>query len=331
MVYIIAEIGLTHDGSMGQAKALIRAAADCGVNAVKFQTHIASAETLPNAPTPPYFNDESRFEFFERTAFTLEQHSVLKKFASQLGIDFFSSPFSLEAIDLLEKVGVDTYKIPSGEVSNTPLLEKVARTGKKIIISSGMSTWNELDDAIRCLKENGTTDIVLMQCTSEYPCPAESAGMNVMLEMKRRYNLPIGFSDHTIGASIPMLAVALGATYIEKHFTLSKLMYGPDAKNSSTPEEFRELVTGIRDIEKALTHHVDKDQKANQLQKMKITFEKSIVLACEIKKGEIITQKHLAFKKPGNGIPAKEYKDLIGKKCLKDLSANHPFERGDFE
>jgi sialic acid synthase SpsE len=230
-VYIIAEIGNTHEGSLGLAKCFIKAAAECGVDCVKFQTHIFDAESLPNAPNPPYFKDETRKEYFDRTAFSKKDWIELKRYCEEeCKKDFISSPFSLEAVDLLNEVGIKSFKIPSGEVTNLPLLERVAQTGKQVILSSGMNTWEEMDEAVQALSDNGCKDLIMLQCTSEYPCPPENAGLNIMLEMKEKYNVPVGFSDHTLGSAVPITAVVMGAVLIEKHFTLSQLAYGSDAK-----------------------------------------------------------------------------------------------------
>lgn len=321
--FVIAELGNTHEGSIGLAKCFIKAAADCGADAVKLQTHIFEAESLPDAPNPPYFKNESRKEYFERTSFNLEQYKELKRYAKeQCNVEFISSPFSLEAVELLENVGVLTYKVASGEVSNIPLLVKLAETHKRVLLSSGMSHWAELNEAIDTLCRGGCNDVVVMQCCSEYPCPAEHAGLNVMMEMKRRYNLPVGFSDHTFGTAIAVAAVALGAVVIEKHFTLSKKMYGPDAKSSATPEEFKALVDGIRDAEKALSNEVDKDKTAKSLSQMKVIFEKSIVAAYDLGAGTILKESHLAYKKPGDGIPAKKFRQLIGKRIVRPIAKN---------
>ena len=331
-VFIIAEIGNTHEGSLGLAKQFIKIAAECGVDAVKFQTHIFEAESLPDAPNPPYFKDETRKEYFERTAFTVKQWKELKRYSEEeCGIDFFSSPFSLEAVNLLEEVGINIYKVPSGEVSNIPLLEKIAKTGEKVLLSSGMSSWEELDLAVETLQSNGCKDLVVLQCTSEYPCPPEEAGLNVINELKQRYkNLKVGYSDHTLGVAIPIAAVVKGATVIEKHFTLSKNMYGSDAKNSTEPDEFKRLVNEIRAVEIALNHKVNKNEKAKKLKNMKITFEKSIVSADFLEKNSI-SFKNLAFKKPGDCIPAKDYKKLIGKKLKKNVKKDYKFKWEDFE
>ena len=323
--YIIAEIGNTHEGSVGLAKQFIKAAADCGVDAVKFQTHIFEAESLPSAPNPSYFKDETRKEYFERTAFTIEQYKVLKDYAeNECKVDFFSSPFSLEAVDFLMEVGVSTFKIPSGEVSNIPLLEHVAKTGKNVILSSGMSSWEELDRAVAVFKDK--EKLTILQCTSEYPCKPENAGLNVMLEIKERYQCKVGFSDHTLGIGVPLTAVVLGATLVEKHFTLSKLMYGSDAKNSTEPKEFKHMVDNIRAAELAISSKIDKNEKVKELGEMKFVFEKSIVSARELKAGHVISEEDLVYKKPGDGIPAKDYKNVIGKKVIKNIAANEKIE-----
>lgn len=318
-VFIIAEIGMNHDGSLGQAKAFIDAAADTGVDAVKFQTHVADAETLKDAPAPPYFTDESRYEYFKRTAFDLEQHLILKKHAESKGLEFISSPFSLEAIELLEKVGIMTYKIPSGEVTNLPLLERIAKTGKKILLSSGMSSYSELDDAVNAILRYNK-NLVILQCTSKYPCPFEDVGLNLLEEFKKRYELSVGLSDHTPGIYASLAAVILGATVIEKHFTISKKLYGPDAKHSLEPHEIKQLVEGVRAVEAMLENPVRKDDMVKELRQMKETFEKSIVSAVEIPAGTVITEKMLTAKKPGTGIPTKDINTVIGKKAKVDIA-----------
>jgi N,N'-diacetyllegionaminate synthase len=331
--YIIAEVGNTHEGSLGLAKCFIKAAAECGVDAVKMQTHIFEAESLATAPNPPYFKDETRKKYFERTAFNLEQWKELKRYAEdEMKIDFFSSPFSLEAVDMLEAAEMNTYKIASGEVNNIPLLEKIAKTGKKVLLSSGMSSWAELDEAVDILQSNGCIDLVVLQCTSEYPCPAREAGLNIIDEFKKRYkNITIGYSDHTLGVAIPLAAVIKGAKVIEKHFTLSKNMYGSDAINSTEPVEFKRLVDEIRQVEMAISHNLNKDKKVGLLSEMKVTFEKSIVTSVSLNKLDIVSFKHLAFKKPGDGIPAKEYKKLLGKKLNKNVVKNYKLTWRDFE
>ena len=249
---IIAEIGSVHDGSFGNAMKAIEAAAACGADVVKFQTHMAEAETLPNAPMPSYFKGDPRLEYFRRTAFSLPQWNQIATHCAAQGVGFLSSPFALEAVDLLEEVGVQAYKIPSGEVSNLPLLEKVAGTGKLVYLSSGMSNWAELDTAVAVLRKGGP--LVVMQCSSAYPCPPERVGLNVMQAMAGRYGVPVGFSDHTLGMAACVSAAALGAVVVEKHFTFSKLMYGSDARHSMEPAEFKQFCATVREAATIAAH-----------------------------------------------------------------------------
>jgi len=226
---------------------------------------------------------------------------------------------------------MDIYKIASGEVNNIPLLEKIAKTKKSVLLSSGMSSWTEIDEAVQTLQLNGCEDLTVLQCTSEYPCPPEQSGLNVLDELKLRYkNIKIGYSDHTMGVAIPLAAVVKGATVIEKHFTLSQKMYGSDAMNSIEPEDFKRLVDEIRQIQIALSHNVDKDQKVRSLKDMKKTFEKSIVSRRSIKRLEIINERDLAFKKPGDGIPARDYNKILGKRIKKYVDKDYQFTWEDF-
>ncbi len=323
-IYIIAELGNTHDGSLGTAKQLIKSAAECGVNAVKIQTHIFSSESLSNAPSPPYFIDESREDYFARTSFTQNQYFELKEFAqTNCNVDFLSSPFSVDAVQFLEDVGISRYKIPSGEVTNLPLLEAVASTNKPVILSSGMSPWDDINLAVSTLQENGVEDLSLLQCSSIYPCPPNDVGLNIMLEFNERYNLPVGYSDHTLGMAAPFAAASLGAKIIEKHFTLSTLMYGSDAKHSMEPTEFKAMVDGLREIELMLSNPVDKNQLAKDLVNMKLIFEKSLVVSKAIRKGEAFTYSNLTTKKPGDGIPASKFHEVLGKKASYDMQVDH--------
>ncbi len=325
---IIAEIGSVHDGSFGNACKLIEAAAACGADAVKFQTHIAEAETLANAPSPGYFQAESRIDYFKRTGFSKDQWKNLKKHCADHNVKFLSSPFSLEAVDWLEDVNVEAYKIPSGEVSNIPLLVKVAKTQKPVLLSSGMSNWKELDAAVSALKSGGP--LTILQCSSIYPCPPEKVGINVIAEMKARYNVAVGFSDHTLSFAAPLAAAANGATVIEKHFTFSKLMYGSDAKHSMEPEEFKRLCIELHDVWKMMSAPVNKDDLSG-FKDMKRIFEKSIVASMPLKAGAQIRIDDLAFKKPGDGINASEYLSIVGKTLVRDLPADHKFTKEDFK
>ena len=314
---IIAEIGSAHDGDINKALALVKRASSSGADIIKFQMHIADEETLIDAPSPSYFKKEKRFDYFKRTAFTLKNWKRIKKFCEKLGKEFLCSPFSEKAVDQLEILKVKKYKVPSGELTNISLLEKLKKTKKHIILSTGMSSWNEIDIAVRILKKNFS----ILQCSSIYPCPSEKVGINVIQELKKKYNCPVGFSDHTLGFSAAFAAASNGATIIEKHFTLSRKMYGSDAKNSMEPREFSFLVKNIKEIWKIMNNPVDKNN-LNEYKDMKRVFEKSVVASRDLKANSIIKKKDILFKKPGTGIRAINYKSLIGKKLIKDIKKN---------
>ncbi len=327
---IIAEIGMTHDGSLGQALALTKAAADSGVDAVKYQMHISEAETIHNAPQPPYFKAEPRYEFFKRTAFDMKQWKKIKEECQNCGVKFIVSPFSIEAVKRLEEIGVDAIKIPSGEITNIPYLEYIAGTGLPVIISSGMSSWDELCDCVDIFLKK-KCNIAILQCTSEYPCPPEKVGLNVIDQIKERFpDIPVGLSDHSSGIWAAIAAWMKGATIIEKHFTLSKLMYGPDARMSMEPDEMKSLCDSVRNLQSALENPVDKTS-ADQYAEMKKIFQKSIVAVTDIKKGTVLTEDMLGYKKPGIGLETCYYKDIIGKKVKKDMSYDDIFYKGDIE
>ena len=326
---IIAEVGMNHDGSFGAACRLIDAAAESGADAVKFQLHLAEAETLPDAPNPPYFNGEPRMDYFRRTAFTPEQWRRLKGHCQRRGVEFLCSPFSVEAVERLEALRVSCYKIPSGEVTNLPLLERIARTGKPVLLSSGMSSWTELDAAVSAIRRRHRR-ITVLQCTSEYPCPPERVGLNVMVEMRGRYRLPVGLSDHTLGHEAAFAAVTLGAAVIEKHFALSRLGYGSDAKHSSEPSEFAALARGIRAIERMLAHPVEKGD-VRRFRTMKATFEKSLVSLIDIPQGRRLTPQALGIKKPGTGLPASRYAEVVGRRARRTVPAGRVLTAQDVE
>ena len=325
---IIAEIGSIHDGSMGNAGKLIELAARFGADVVKFQTHLAEAESLADAPSPSYFSEEPRIEYFKRTSFNLDQWRRLKAYAEDHGVGFVSSPFSLEAVDVLEEVGVAYYKVASGEVTNLPLLERIAETGRPIVLSSGMSDWDELDRAVEALRDGG--DLTLMQCSSAYPCPPERVGLNVMKEMRERYGVPVGLSDHTHGLAAAAAAVALGAVMVEKHLTFHRGMYGSDAAHSAEPEEFKAMVEAIREVEVMRANPVDKDDLV-AYGDMKNIFEKSLVAAVNLTEGARLERAHLAFKKPGDGIKAAEYANWVGRTLARDVKADAQLQPDDFK
>jgi len=326
--WIIAEVGSVHDGSFGNACKLIELAAMCGANVVKFQTHVAEAETLASAPAPSYFKAEPRLAYFKRTAFSRDQWRELERVAHELGLGFMSSPFAIEAVDLLEEIGLDIYKIASGEVTNVPLLERIAQTRKPVVLSSGMSDWSELDRAVETLRPCG--DLTVMQCTSAYPCPVERAGANVVAEIAQRYGLPTGFSDHTAGIASAVTAIWLGASAIEKHVTFSRRMYGSDAQFGAEPDEFRQYCAELRDAWTLRENPVDKSN-LEALREMKQVFEKSIVTAAEIREGQVLSRELLAFKKPGTGIRADRLETVLGRRAVRDLPRDHMLSDKDLQ
>jgi N,N'-diacetyllegionaminate synthase len=316
-VSIIAEAGMNHDGSLGNAIRMAEVAAECGADAVKFQLHDAAAETTRDAPSPPYFKHESRWEYFRRTAFDDEEWGTLREACDSAGIEFLCSVFSLDALWRLEHLGVQRHKIPSGEVTNLELIRAVAATGKPVLLSSGMSSWAELDTAVEAAGDN----VTVLQCTSAYPTPPERVGLNLLGELRERYGKPVGFSDHSVGPNACLAAVALGATVVEKHFTLSKELYGPDAALALEPYALEELCDGVREIETMLDSPVDKDD-VEPFAEMKEVFEKSVVTTRPIPAGVVIEREMLAAKKPGTGIPAWMLPEVIGRKALVDIAAD---------
>ncbi len=326
---LIAEIGSVHDGSFGNAKKLIETAAEVGADTVKFQLHIAAAETIRDAPPPPYFSGEPRFDYFNRTGFTVPEWRALRAHCDAHRVRFLVSPFSEKAVDLLEDIGVDMYKVPSGEVTNLPLIERISKTGKPVLLSSGMSSWAELDRAVDAIRRHHSR-LTVLQCTSQYPCLAERVGLNIIIEMATRYGLPVGYSDHTRGPWAAVAAVVLGAVAVEKHLTFSRRMYGSDAPFATEPEEFRDLALGIRGIETMLANPVDKND-VSWLRVMKDVFEKSVVAAVDLSPGDVISPEKITCKKPGTGIPASEYQQLIGRRLKRAVKADTLLTSDDLE
>jgi N-acetylneuraminate synthase len=321
MVYVIAEIGQAHDGSLGILHSYIDALSTTGVNAVKFQTHIAEAESSAHEPFRINFSyeDNLRFDYWKRMELTLEQWISVKQHCDDVGLEFLSSPFSNMAVKLLEQVGVKRYKIGSGEVTNLLMLDMIAGTGKDIIISSGMSNFKELDDSISFLKSYNNK-ISILQCTSKYPTVANEIGLNLINELRERYNVPIGLSDHS-GTIFPSLAaVTLGAEIIEFHATFDRSLFGPDSKSSLTINEIKKVTEGIRFIEKSLQFKIDKSDNS-KFTESKAIFEKSLAVNKDMKAGEEIVFNILEAKKPsGYGISAKNYKGILGKKIKNKMN-----------
>ncbi len=320
-VFLIAEIGQAHDGSLGMAHAYINAAAEAGVDAVKFQTHIAEAESSEFEPFRVKFSyeDATRYDYWKRMEFTPEQWLGLKKHCEEKQLEFISSPFSCAAVDLLENLGVQRYKIGSGEVSNFLMLEKIARTGKPIVLSSGMSSLAELDETLAFLKPFGN-DLSLLQCTTAYPTLPGQWGLNVIPVLRERYGLPVGFSDHSGEIFAGLAAVTLGASMLEFHVVFDKKMFGPDAAASLTPDQIKMLVKGVRQIETALAQPIDKEDNTAFLS-LKNIFEKSLAVNKNLSAGHLLTAEDLEAKKPkGYGIPASRFREVLGRKLVRPLA-----------
>lgn len=321
---VIGEVAQAHDGSLGMAHAFIDAIAAAGADAVKFQTHIAAAESTPAEPWRVRFSpqDERRYDYWKRMEFTEEQWAGLKAHAEERGLLFLSSPFSVEAAEMLERLGMKAWKIASGEVSNPVLLDFVIGTKKPVLISTGMSPLEEIDAAVARI-----TDPVVMQCTTAYPCPPEKLGLNLIPFFRERYGCAVGLSDHS-GTIYPGLAaVTLGAEVLEVHVTLSREAFGVDVPASLTTTELRQLVEGVRFLERALP--VDKDAMAAEMEPLRRMFTKSVVARFDLPEGTVLAPEHLAVKKPGGGIPASRMAELIGGRLRRAVKADEPLREED--
>ncbi|NER12178.1 N-acetylneuraminate synthase [Leptobacterium flavescens] len=315
----IAEIGQAHDGSLGMVHAYIDAISKTGVNIIKFQTHIAEAESSIHEPFRIKFSkqDKTRFDYWKRMGFSLPQWKEIKDHCDEVGLEFMSSPFSNAAVDLLEEVGVKRYKIGSGEVNNFLLLERICQTGKPIIISSGMSSLEELDETVAFLKRRNA-DFSILQCTTSYPTKPENYGLNVIKDLRERYGVTVGFSDHSARIETCVAATALGAEILEFHAVFNREMFGPDASSSLEMKEIKELVTAVKNVSKALENPVDKGDNSNY-RELKNIFEKSLALNKDLPKGHQITFNDLEAKKPkGFGIDASQFENVIGKTLKND-------------
>lgn len=312
---LIAEIGQAHEGSLGILHSYIDAVASTGVDAIKFQTHIAEAESSIHEPFRVKFSyeDDTRFDYWKRMSFNKKQWQGIKEHCDKVGLEFISSPFSQAAVDLLEEVGVKRYKIGSGEVNNFLMLEKICRTGKPIILSSGMSSLDELDQAVEFIQSFGN-DLSVLQCTTSYPTPPERIGLNVLQVLIERYpNVRVGLSEHTSKIYTGIAAVAMGAKIIEFHTVFDKRMFGPDATSSLTIDETKQLVEGVRFVETSLNHPIEKSDNSQYLGLKKI-FEKSLAVNKNLPIGHVLTFDDLEAKKPANiGLPASQFKTVLGK------------------
>lgn len=314
--FIIAEAGVNHNGDIGIAKKMIDAASAAGADAVKFQTFKTERIVSINAPKAEYQientnNIESQYQMLKKLEIDKETHLELMEYCEKKNILFLSTPFDIESVKMLVELGIEIIKIPSGEITNLPYLREVAKQKKKVILSTGMSNMQEVKEAVQILRQNGTEAITVLHCNTQYPTPMEDVNLKAMINMKDELELPVGYSDHTQGIEVPIAAVAMGATVIEKHFTLDRTMEGPDHKASLEPNELIVMVKAVRNIEKALGNgnkNITKSEKDNLS-----VARKSIVAACKIEKGELFTEKNLTVKRPGNGISPMKWDEIIGK------------------
>lgn len=322
--FIIAEVGVNHNGSLEMAFQLIDVAVAAGADAVKFQTFNAEKVISVNAPKAEYQqkalgSDESQLEMLKKLELDETAHIRLNQYCQQKDIQFLSTPFDLESIDLLDRLGLKTFKIPSGEITNLPYLRKLGALKKRLIISTGMADLGEIEDALDVLTESGTPleNITVLHCNTEYPTPHEDVNLRAMLTIQNAFpGIKVGYSDHTIGIEVPIAAVAMGATFIEKHFTLNRNLPGPDHRASLEPPELAAMIAAIRNIEKALGTGIKKPSPSEL--KNKPVARKSIVAVKTIKKGETFTEKNITIKRPGTGISPKRWDEIIGRKASKN-------------
>ncbi|HEV7372056.1 N-acetylneuraminate synthase family protein [Arenibaculum sp.] len=323
---IIGEVAQAHDGSLGMAHAYIDAVAKAGADAVKFQTHFAVEESSADEPFRIRFTtqDATRFDYWKRLEFTDGQWAELAAHAAERGLLFLSSPFSGRALDLLQRLGVPAWKIASGEISNRPLLSRLAATGKPIILSTGMSPLTEIDEAVEFFRGRGN-ELAVLQCTTSYPCPPEKVGLNVLEVFRQRYDgIPVGLSDHS-GTIFPGLAAAtMGASVLEVHVTFSRDMFGPDVPASVTFEDLRLMVDGIRFIERMRANPVAKDDVAGDLSPLRAMFMKSLAAARPISAGEVLQPSDIRILKPAKGIPAADFDQAVGRRLRRSV------EEGEF-
>lgn len=318
---IIAEAGVNHNGSLDLAKKLIIAAHDCGADIVKFQTAKLDSLVSFSAKMADYQKentgkDESQKEMLSKLLLRFDDFIELADYCKSVGICFLSTPFDLESIHFLNDL-VPFWKIPSGEITNYPYLVQIARTHKPVVMSTGMCNMSEIRDALNVLKENGAGKITLLHCNTQYPTPYKDVNLYAMLTLKKEFGVEVGYSDHTKGIEIPIAAVALGATVIEKHFTLDRTMDGPDHKASLEPNELKDMIDSIRNIENALGS-AEKKPSNSEIENREIA-RKSIVAKINIKKGEIFSAENLTTKRPGTGISPMKWNEILGTVAMKDF------------
>lgn len=315
---IIAEAGVNHNGDILLAKKMIEAAKEAGADYIKFQTFIPQDMVAGNAQKADYQKEstaaeESQQDMLKKLALTFDEFKELKEYCEDTGIGFLSTPFDFKSIEFLQGLDLDFWKVPSGEITNLPYLKKLAKTGKPMVLSTGMCTLQEVSDALKILYEEGISkeDITLLQCNTEYPTPYKDVNLKAMKKMSEAFEVKTGYSDHTKGIEIPLAAVAMGAVVIEKHFTLDRGMEGPDHKASLEPQELKDMITGIRHIEEAMGNG---EKKPTESEKKNIAVARKSIVADEIiQKGELFTEDKLTVKRPGDGISPMKWYDVIGK------------------
>jgi len=327
---IIGEIGQNHDGSLGLAHAYVDALADAGADAIKFQTHIASAEsTLDDEFRVKFsYQDQTRFDYWKRMEFTEQQWFELKRHAEERGIGFLSTPFSREAMGLLERIGVDAWKIGSGDTTELSIVDPILATGKPIIVSSGMSGWTEIDAVEQKLRK-AQVQYSLLQCTSKYPTPLEDVGLNILAEMQARYNCRVGLSDHSGLLAPPISAIARGFSLIEVHATFDRRMFGPDVAASLTVDEISFLAQFAKDQRIMDTHPVDKDVMAGALKHQKNLFGRSLALVRDFAAGHVVREEDITLKKPGSGLTWADRTKIIGRPLARDVEMNRLLKTED--
>ncbi|QAT40526.1 N-acetylneuraminate synthase [Clostridium sp. JN-9] len=320
-IFIIAEAGVNHNGDIYTAKKLIDAALEAGADAIKFQSFKAESLVTKDAPKAQYQKKNtgsgSQYEMLKKLELSFDDHIILKKYCEEKRIMFISTPFDFRSVDLLEKLEIPIYKISSGDLTNIPFLKYIAKLNKPMIVSTGMANLGEVEMAVEAIRNIGNNEITLLHCTSNYPANYDDVNLNAMITMKNDFKLPVGYSDHTLGIEVPIAAAAMGASIIEKHFTLDKNMEGPDHKASLNPPEFKKMVSSIRNIEKALGDGIKKCNKSEE--DAKRIARKSIVAGRNIAKGEVLSYENVSFKRPGTGVSPKFADKIIGKKAVCDI------------
>jgi len=326
-VLIIAEAGVNHNGSIQLAKKLIDKAVFSGADAVKFQTFKAKNVVSKNAPKADYQKQttnsrESQFDMIKKLELDERAHKELITYCKEANIMFLSTPFDVESVDLLNELGLQIFKIPSGEITNLPYLRRIGSLNKKVILSTGMSDLKEIGEAIKILTNAGTLkeNITVLHANTMYPTPMEDVNLRAMKTIQNKFDVSVGYSDHTLGIEVDIAAVAMGATIIEKHFTIDKTMDGPDHKSSIDPEELKAMVISIRNIEKALGSNIKKPSKSEKPNI--IMARKSIVARKSIKKGELFTEKNITIKRPGIGISPMKWDSILGKAAERDYQVD---------